>query len=194
MRRQIIDNVPPKELDREIKRGPGGLRDIEFAVQLLQLVHGRVDETLREPAAPCRRCAPWSPAATWAGEDGETLLRGYRFLRGVEHRLQLQQLRRTHTVPDDPAGAALAGGGPGLHGDARPRRRRGVPLRLGRARRRRPPPARQAALPAAAGGGRPGARRGAAADPGVGPASGWRSSASPTRPARCATSRRSPAG
>ncbi|MFD0788123.1 bifunctional [glutamine synthetase] adenylyltransferase/[glutamine synthetase]-adenylyl-L-tyrosine phosphorylase, partial [Micromonospora azadirachtae] len=49
MRRKIIDHVPPKELEREIKRGPGGLRDIEFAVQLLQLVHGRGDESLREP-------------------------------------------------------------------------------------------------------------------------------------------------
>ncbi|MEU4162588.1 bifunctional [glutamine synthetase] adenylyltransferase/[glutamine synthetase]-adenylyl-L-tyrosine phosphorylase [Actinoplanes sp. NPDC026670] len=103
MRRKIIDNVPKKELDREIKRGPGGLRDIEFAVQLLQLVHGRVDETLR-----CGGTLPALRALVAGGyvgrEDGETLLRGYRFLRGVEHRLQLQHLRRTHTVPDDPAG------------------------------------------------------------------------------------------
>ena len=67
MRRRIIDNVPADKVDREIKRGPGGLRDIEFAVQLLQLVHGRVDETLRAAAAPCRRCGRWSPAATSAG-------------------------------------------------------------------------------------------------------------------------------
>ena len=103
MRRKIIENVPANEVDREIKRGPGGLRDIEFAVQLLQLVHGRVDETLREPGTlPTLRALV---AGGYVGrEDGETLLRGYRFLRSVEHRLQLQQLRRTHTVPDDPAG------------------------------------------------------------------------------------------
>ncbi|GLW32344.1 bifunctional [glutamine synthetase] adenylyltransferase/[glutamine synthetase]-adenylyl-L-tyrosine phosphorylase [Actinoplanes regularis] len=103
MRRRIIENVPAKELDREIKRGPGGLRDIEFAVQLLQLVHGRVDETLRLPGTlPALRALV---AGGYVGrQDGETLLRGYRFLRAVEHRLQLQQLRRTHTVPDDPAG------------------------------------------------------------------------------------------
>ncbi|GLY01705.1 MULTISPECIES: bifunctional [glutamine synthetase] adenylyltransferase/[glutamine synthetase]-adenylyl-L-tyrosine phosphorylase [Actinoplanes] len=103
MRRRIIDNVPAKEVDREIKRGPGGLRDIEFAVQLLQLVHGRVDETLRAPGTlPALRALV---AGGYVGrQDGETLLRGYRFLRGVEHRLQLQQLKRTHTVPDDPAG------------------------------------------------------------------------------------------
>jgi glutamate-ammonia-ligase adenylyltransferase len=102
MRRRIIENVPPKEVEREIKRGPGGMRDIEFAVQLLQLVHGRIDETLREPGTlPALRALV---AGGYVGrEDGETLLRGYRFLRAVEHRLQLQNLKRTHTVPNDPA-------------------------------------------------------------------------------------------
>jgi glutamate-ammonia-ligase adenylyltransferase len=103
MRRKIIENVPKDRVDREIKRGSGGLRDIEFAVQLLQLVHGRVDESLRVPGTlPALRALV---AGGYVGrQDGETLLRGYRFLRGVEHRLQLQGLRRTHTVPDDPAG------------------------------------------------------------------------------------------
>jgi glutamate-ammonia-ligase adenylyltransferase len=102
MRRRIIDNIPPKELEREIKRGPGGLRDIEFAVQLLQLVHGRVDETLRVPGTiPALRALVTGGYVGRA--DGEALLRGYRFLRGVEHRLQLQGLRRTHTVPTEPA-------------------------------------------------------------------------------------------
>ncbi|NES12409.1 MULTISPECIES: bifunctional [glutamine synthetase] adenylyltransferase/[glutamine synthetase]-adenylyl-L-tyrosine phosphorylase [Micromonospora] len=102
MRRKIIDNIPPKELEREIKRGPGGLRDIEFAVQLLQLVHGRGDESLRAPGTiPALRALV---AGGYVGRaDGEALLRGYRFLRGVEHRLQLQGLRRTHTVPTEPA-------------------------------------------------------------------------------------------
>jgi [glutamine synthetase] adenylyltransferase / [glutamine synthetase]-adenylyl-L-tyrosine phosphorylase len=102
MRRRILENVPNRELDREIKRGPGGLRDIEFAVQLLQLVHGRVDDSLRTPGTlPALRALV---AGGYVGRrDGETLLRGYRFLRYVEHRLQLQALRRTHTVPTDPA-------------------------------------------------------------------------------------------
>ncbi|GGO16739.1 bifunctional [glutamine synthetase] adenylyltransferase/[glutamine synthetase]-adenylyl-L-tyrosine phosphorylase [Micromonospora parathelypteridis] len=101
MRRRIIDHIPPKELDREIKRGPGGLRDIEFAVQLLQLVHGRGDELLRAPGTiPALRALV---AGGYVGRaDGEALLRGYRFLRSVEHRLQLQGLRRTHTVPAEP--------------------------------------------------------------------------------------------
>ncbi|MGN9808834.1 bifunctional [glutamine synthetase] adenylyltransferase/[glutamine synthetase]-adenylyl-L-tyrosine phosphorylase [Micromonospora sp. BQ11] len=101
MRRKIIDNIPPKEQEREIKRGSGGLRDIEFAVQLLQLVHGRGDESLRVPGTiPALRALV---AGGYVGRaDGEALLRGYRFLRGVEHRLQLQGLRRTHTVPTEP--------------------------------------------------------------------------------------------
>jgi [glutamine synthetase] adenylyltransferase / [glutamine synthetase]-adenylyl-L-tyrosine phosphorylase len=101
MRRRIVDSVPSRELDREIKRGPGGLRDIEFAVQLLQLVHGRADESLRPPGTlPALRALV---GGGYVGrQDGETLLRGYRFLRLVEHRLQLQSLRRTHTVPTDP--------------------------------------------------------------------------------------------
>ncbi|WP_319463337.1 bifunctional [glutamine synthetase] adenylyltransferase/[glutamine synthetase]-adenylyl-L-tyrosine phosphorylase [Micromonospora sp. RTP1Z1] len=102
MRRRIIDSIPPKELEREIKRGSGGLRDIEFAVQLLQLVHGRGDGSLRAPGTiPALRALV---AGGYVGRaDGEALLRGYRFLRGVEHRLQLQGLRRTHTVPTEPA-------------------------------------------------------------------------------------------
>jgi glutamate-ammonia-ligase adenylyltransferase len=101
MRRRIIDNIPPRELEREIKRGPGGLRDIEFAVQLLQLVHGRGDTSLRASGTiPTLRALV---VGGYVGRaDGESLLRGYRFLRAVEHRLQLQGLRRTHTVPAEP--------------------------------------------------------------------------------------------
>ena len=102
MRRRILDAVPRDEVDREIKRGPGGLRDIEFAVQLLQLVHGRADETLRSPSTVEALTA--LAAGGYVGRaDGEALLSAYRFLRTVEHRLQLQRLRRTHTVPTDPA-------------------------------------------------------------------------------------------
>ncbi|MCN0153405.1 bifunctional [glutamine synthetase] adenylyltransferase/[glutamine synthetase]-adenylyl-L-tyrosine phosphorylase [Salinispora arenicola] len=102
MRRRIIDHIPPAEQEREIKRGPGGLRDIEFAVQLLQLVHGRGDEALRVPGTiPALRALVTGGYVGRA--DGEALLRGYHFLRTVEHRLQLQGLRRTHTVPTDPA-------------------------------------------------------------------------------------------
>ncbi|MFC5000234.1 bifunctional [glutamine synthetase] adenylyltransferase/[glutamine synthetase]-adenylyl-L-tyrosine phosphorylase [Dactylosporangium cerinum] len=102
MRRRIIEQIPRTEVDREIKRGPGGLRDIEFAVQLLQLVHGRADESLRTPTT-ITGLRGLIEGGYVGLADGEALLRAYRFLRTVEHRLQLQRLRRTHTVPDDPA-------------------------------------------------------------------------------------------
>ncbi|MBT8225953.1 MAG: bifunctional [glutamine synthetase] adenylyltransferase/[glutamine synthetase]-adenylyl-L-tyrosine phosphorylase [Dactylosporangium sp.] len=102
MRGRITDAVPRAELEREIKRGPGGLRDIEFAVQLLQLVHGRADERLRSPSTLGALRALVEGGFVGLA-DGEALVRAYRFLRVVEHRLQLQRLRRTHTVPTDAA-------------------------------------------------------------------------------------------
>ena len=47
MRARVTDNIPPAQVEQQIKLGPGGLRDIEFTVQLLQLVHGRTDPTVR---------------------------------------------------------------------------------------------------------------------------------------------------
>ena len=48
MRRRVVDHIPAHEAERQIKLGSGGLRDVEFAVQLLQLVHGRADASLRD--------------------------------------------------------------------------------------------------------------------------------------------------
>jgi glutamate-ammonia-ligase adenylyltransferase len=102
MRRRVVSTLPAREAGRELKLGPGGLRDIEFAVQLLQLVHGRTDETIRGPATLPALAA--LAAGGYVGrEDAASLAAAYRFLRSVEHLLQLWQLRRTHTLPDDPA-------------------------------------------------------------------------------------------
>ena len=136
MRRRIIENVPAKEREREIKRGPGGLRDIEFAVQLLQLVHGRGDEALRSTSTLDALRGAGRPVATWAGTTVRRWSQAYRFLRTVEHRLQLQRLRRTHTVPDGrtPDGAAALrwlAQARRLPGRRPPRRGRGVPRRRG---------------------------------------------------------------
>ncbi|HEX6500654.1 MAG TPA: bifunctional [glutamine synthetase] adenylyltransferase/[glutamine synthetase]-adenylyl-L-tyrosine phosphorylase [Micromonosporaceae bacterium] len=118
MRRRIVDAVPRGELDREIKRGPGGLRDIEFAVQLLQLVHGRADESLRTPST--LEALRALTAGGYVGrQDGDALARAYEFLRTVEHRLQLQRLRRTHTVPADPHGLRWLAHALGYHSDSR---------------------------------------------------------------------------
>ena len=102
MRRRVIASLPAAEAGRELKLGPGGLRDIEFAVQLLQLVHGRADESLREPATLPALAA--LAAGGYVGrQDAVSLAAAYRFLRAVEHLLQLRQLRRTHSLPTDPA-------------------------------------------------------------------------------------------
>ncbi|HEY3682808.1 MAG TPA: bifunctional [glutamine synthetase] adenylyltransferase/[glutamine synthetase]-adenylyl-L-tyrosine phosphorylase [Streptosporangiaceae bacterium] len=101
MRRRVEENVPG-EADRQLKLGPGGLRDVEFAVQLLQLVHGRTDPKLR--VAGTLDALTALGAGGYVGrEDAATLAEAYRFLRGVEHLLQLHRLRRTHVVPDDQA-------------------------------------------------------------------------------------------
>lgn len=100
MRRRVIDNIPSAHLDRQLKLGPGGLRDVEFAVQLLQLVHGRVDETLRSPTTLAGLRALIKGGYV-GRRDGAAMEEAYEFLRTLEHRIQLFRLRRTHFVPDD---------------------------------------------------------------------------------------------
>jgi glutamate-ammonia-ligase adenylyltransferase len=102
MRRRVIDTLPKNMAGRELKLGPGGLRDIEFAVQLLQLVHGRDDGRLRVPAT-LPALAALADGGYVGRDDAENLAQAYRFLRQTEHLLQLYQLRRTHTLPTDPA-------------------------------------------------------------------------------------------
>lgn len=86
--------------DREIKRAPGGIRDIEFTVQLLQLVHGHGDPGLRSPST-LTTLAEMAAADYIATDDAEQLALAYRFLREVEHRLQLVDEQQVHTLPTD---------------------------------------------------------------------------------------------
>jgi glutamate-ammonia-ligase adenylyltransferase len=102
MRRRVIDHIPAHEAERQLKLGSGGLRDVEFAVQLLQLVHGRADTSLRE-GATLSALAALTQGGYVGREDGERLHEAYSFLRTLEHRIQLHQLRRTHVVPEDEA-------------------------------------------------------------------------------------------
>ncbi|MER6316048.1 bifunctional [glutamine synthetase] adenylyltransferase/[glutamine synthetase]-adenylyl-L-tyrosine phosphorylase [Streptomyces sp. NPDC001581] len=100
MRRRVVDNIPAAQVDRELKLGPGGLRDVEFAVQLLQLVHGRSDATLHSGTTLDALHA--LAAGGYVGRaDAAQLHDAYRFLRAMEHRIQLYRLRRTHLVPED---------------------------------------------------------------------------------------------
>ena len=102
MRRRVVDHIPAKEADRQLKLGVGGLRDVEFAVQLLQLVHGRADEQIRPPTTLSALSA-LTEAGYVGRDDGDALHTAYAFLRQLEHRIQLHRLRRTQLVPDDDA-------------------------------------------------------------------------------------------
>ncbi len=133
MRRRVEKTLPAAQAGREIKLGPGGLRDIEFAVQLLQLVHGRTDESLRSPST-LPALAALAQGGYVARDDASDLADAYRFLRQVEHLLQLYQLRRTHTLPEDQAvlrrlGRAMrTAGGPDLVNQPSPPRANGGQL------------------------------------------------------------------
>ncbi len=100
MRRRVIEHIPAKESDRQLKLGSGGLRDVEFAVQLLQMVHGQADAALRLPTTLSALTA-LTDGGYVGRQDGSALREAYRFLRTIEHRLQLFQLRRTHLLPED---------------------------------------------------------------------------------------------
>ncbi|MFC7873102.1 bifunctional [glutamine synthetase] adenylyltransferase/[glutamine synthetase]-adenylyl-L-tyrosine phosphorylase [[Kitasatospora] papulosa] len=116
MRRRVVDNIPVDRVDRELKLGPGGLRDVEFAVQLLQLVHGRGDTTLRV-GSTLEALGALADGGYVGRADAAQLDEAYRFLRAMEHRIQLYRLRRTHMVPEDEADLRRLGRSLGLRTD-----------------------------------------------------------------------------
>jgi len=110
MRERVMDFIPSDEVDRQIKLGPGGLRDIEFTVQLLQLVHGRTDSSLHQRDT-LSAIAALSDGGYIGRSDAATFDNDYRFLRLLEHRIQLTAMRRTHLMPtSETALRALARG------------------------------------------------------------------------------------
>ncbi|MBC6465334.1 bifunctional [glutamine synthetase] adenylyltransferase/[glutamine synthetase]-adenylyl-L-tyrosine phosphorylase [Actinomadura alba] len=120
MRRRVESRLRERaddgEAERQLKLGPGGLRDVEFAVQLLQLVHGRADESLRSPTT-LTALEALSRGGYVGRDDAAALAAAYRFLRRVEHLIQLHRLRRTHLVPDDDDGLRRLGRALGLRTD-----------------------------------------------------------------------------
>ncbi len=101
MRERVTAHIPVDEVDVQIKLGPGGLRDVEFTVQLLQMVHGKDDESVRvrDTLTALRRLAEEG----YVGRDEAAVFAdSYRRLRVLEHRVQLSALRRTHLMPRDP--------------------------------------------------------------------------------------------
>ncbi|GLZ47448.1 glutamate-ammonia-ligase adenylyltransferase [Actinomycetospora sp. NBRC 106375] len=106
MRRRVEDHIRADHADREIKLGRGGLRDVEFAVQMLQLVHGRGDESIRSQNT-LEALAALADGGYVGRDDAANLAASYRFLRMLEHRVQLQKMRRTHLFPPDDDTAGL---------------------------------------------------------------------------------------
>lgn len=100
MRKRVLDLIPASDRDREIKLGRGGLRDVEFTAQLLQLVHGVTDESVRVPDT-LSAVAALSDAGLIGRSDAEVFTSHYQTLRAIEHRVQLSKLRRDHLLPVD---------------------------------------------------------------------------------------------
>lgn len=99
MRERVLEHIPQNEVNRQIKLGPGGLRDIEFTVQLLQLVHGRTDESVRVTDT-INAIASLANGGYMSRTDADIFFRHYKFLRSIEHRIQFSQMRRTHLMPE----------------------------------------------------------------------------------------------
>lgn len=113
MRRRVEDHIPKAEAERQVKLGPGGLRDVEFSVQLLQLVHGRADGSIRS-ATTLEALEALAKGGYIGREDAATFGQAYRHLRALEHRIQLHRLRRTHLMPTSEADLRRLGRALGL--------------------------------------------------------------------------------
>jgi len=100
MRERVTAHIPPDEVDVQLKLGPGGLRDVEFTIQLLQLVHGYGDDRVRQPDTLSALDALAQHGYIGRVEAAE-FGRDYRLLRVIEHRVQLERLQRTHLMPRD---------------------------------------------------------------------------------------------
>ena len=110
MRERVMEHIPESEVHRQIKLGPGGLRDIEFTVQLLQLVHGRTDDSVRV-ADTMTAIGALANGGYMSRQDANIFFADYKFLRSIEHRIQFSQMRRTHLMPEsDSAVRSIARG------------------------------------------------------------------------------------
>ena len=100
-RRIERDVVGHDELERDVKLGRGGIREIEFVVQALQLIHGAHHAFLQE-ASTLKALRGLRQLDLLPRDEVLTLDKAYRFLRRVEHRLQIEAEQQTHTVPREP--------------------------------------------------------------------------------------------
>ncbi|HVI58088.1 MAG TPA: bifunctional [glutamate--ammonia ligase]-adenylyl-L-tyrosine phosphorylase/[glutamate--ammonia-ligase] adenylyltransferase [Luteimonas sp.] len=115
MKAAIAAEVARKDLADDIKRGPGGIREIEFLAQALQLIHGGRDPALRARSLlPALRALRDAHHLTPAAHD--MLVASYRFLRRLENRLQMLRDAQAHVLPDDAQDRARIAAGLGEPG------------------------------------------------------------------------------
>jgi len=86
----------------DLKRGRGGIREVEFFAQIQQMIHGGRDPSVRMPAT-LDALAALNVAGRLDGEDSIALSDAYVLLRTIEHRLQMVEDAQTHVLPLDPA-------------------------------------------------------------------------------------------
>jgi glutamate-ammonia-ligase adenylyltransferase len=99
---QIKREVARRELDDHIKLGPGGIREIEFVAQALQIIRGGRETRLRErPTVPILRTL--GEVGLLQAQAVVELAAAYDYLRRVEHRLQYAEDQQTHILPRDDA-------------------------------------------------------------------------------------------
>jgi len=111
MRDRITDAARSGDLAADLKRGPGGIREVEFLVQAQQLVWAGRDPELRVPGTLEAMRRLGARAALPEEVDGDGLATAYRFLRAVEHRLQWAEEAQTQRLPprsDEAAWSRLA--------------------------------------------------------------------------------------
>ncbi|MFM7141308.1 MAG: bifunctional [glutamate--ammonia ligase]-adenylyl-L-tyrosine phosphorylase/[glutamate--ammonia-ligase] adenylyltransferase, partial [Alphaproteobacteria bacterium] len=99
---------------RHVKLGPGGIREVEFLVQSFSMVHGGRDRRLRERST-LRSLGILSETGLIDPRDGAALADAYRWLRRVEHALQVDEDRQLHVLPESDAGRATVARRLGLH-------------------------------------------------------------------------------
>ena len=86
----------------DLKRGRGGIREIEFFTQIQQMIHGGRDPSVRAPAT-LDALAALASAGRLDPADAGALADAYRLLRTIEHRVQMVEDAQTHMVPADSA-------------------------------------------------------------------------------------------
>ncbi len=101
MKAAITAEVARRDMHEDIKRGAGGIREIEFLCQSLQLIRAGREPVLRERRL-LHALAALVDAGQIAAEDGAALHEAYLFLRRLENRLQMLRDAQTHTLPADP--------------------------------------------------------------------------------------------